>query len=70
MDVLIYHSNALTEKLESLVGEELDVFYYIFRCTLDIIYGRIKKFLNVYKIYIHSYGYNNFVTFFIVRWYA
>ncbi|XP_035727388.1 cytochrome P450 4C1-like [Vespa mandarinia] len=38
MDVFIYHSIALMEKLETFVGVELDIFDYVFRCTLDIIY--------------------------------
>ncbi|XP_046828219.1 cytochrome P450 4C1-like isoform X3 [Vespa crabro] len=38
MDVFINHSIALMEKLETFVGEELDIFDYAFRCTLNIIY--------------------------------
>ncbi|XP_047368008.1 cytochrome P450 4C1-like [Vespa velutina] len=38
MDVFVNHSIALMEKLETFVGEELDIFDYVFRCTLDIIY--------------------------------
>ncbi|XP_047367670.1 cytochrome P450 4C1-like [Vespa velutina] len=38
MDVFVYHSIALMEKIETFVEEELDVFDYVFRCTLDIIY--------------------------------
>ncbi|XP_035742763.1 cytochrome P450 4C1-like [Vespa mandarinia] len=38
MDVFVHHSIALTEKLETLVGGEIDIFGYVFRCTLDIIY--------------------------------
>ncbi|XP_046828154.1 cytochrome P450 4C1-like isoform X1 [Vespa crabro] len=38
IDVFINHSIALMEKLETFVGGELDIFEYVFRCTLDIIY--------------------------------
>ncbi|XP_047367681.1 cytochrome P450 4C1-like [Vespa velutina] len=38
MDVFVNHSIALMEKLETFVGEELDIFDYVFLCTLDIIY--------------------------------
>ncbi|XP_046828222.1 cytochrome P450 4C1-like [Vespa crabro] len=38
MDVFINHSIALTEKLETFNGEELDIFDSVLRCTLDIIY--------------------------------
>ncbi|XP_047368010.1 cytochrome P450 4C1-like [Vespa velutina] len=38
MDVYVNHSIALMEKLETFVGEELDIFDYVFRCTLDVIY--------------------------------
>ncbi|XP_046828259.1 cytochrome P450 4C1-like [Vespa crabro] len=38
IDVFINHSIALMEKLETFVGGELDIFDYVFRCTLDIIY--------------------------------
>ncbi|KAL2732090.1 cytochrome P450 4C1-like isoform X1 [Vespula squamosa] len=38
MDVLVKYSIVLIEKLETLVGEELDVQNYVLRCTLDIIY--------------------------------
>ncbi|XP_035727387.1 cytochrome P450 4C1-like [Vespa mandarinia] len=41
MDLFINYSIVLMKKLETSIGEELDVFHYIFRCTLDIIYGRI-----------------------------
>ncbi|XP_046828269.1 cytochrome P450 4C1-like [Vespa crabro] len=37
IDVFINYSIVLMKKLETSVGEELDVFHYIFRCTLDII---------------------------------
>ncbi|XP_035742764.1 cytochrome P450 4C1-like [Vespa mandarinia] len=38
MDVFVHHSIALMEKIDSIVEEELDIFDYVFRCTLDIIY--------------------------------
>ncbi|XP_047364502.1 cytochrome P450 4C1-like isoform X2 [Vespa velutina] len=38
MDVFVNHSIALMEKLETFVGEELEVFNYVLRYTLDIIY--------------------------------
>ncbi|XP_046832104.1 cytochrome P450 4C1-like isoform X2 [Vespa crabro] len=38
MDVFVNHSIALMEKLETFVGEELEVFDYVLRCTLNIIY--------------------------------
>ncbi|XP_046828153.1 cytochrome P450 4C1-like [Vespa crabro] len=38
IDVFINHSIVLMEKLETFVGGELDIFDYVFRCTLDIIY--------------------------------
>ncbi|XP_047368012.1 cytochrome P450 4C1-like [Vespa velutina] len=38
MDVFVHHSIALMEKIETFVEKELDVFDYVFRCTLDIIY--------------------------------
>nr|XP_050866027.1 cytochrome P450 4C1-like isoform X3 [Vespula vulgaris] len=41
MDVLVNHSITLIEKLESLIGKEIDVFHYVFRCTLDIIYDGV-----------------------------
>ncbi|XP_046828261.1 cytochrome P450 4C1-like [Vespa crabro] len=37
VDVFINYSIVLMKKLETSVGEELDVFHFIFRCTLDII---------------------------------
>ncbi|XP_046829944.1 cytochrome P450 4C1-like isoform X2 [Vespa crabro] len=41
MDVIVNHSAVLMEKLETLVGEEIDVCHYVFRCTLDIIYDSL-----------------------------
>ncbi|XP_035742921.1 cytochrome P450 4C1-like, partial [Vespa mandarinia] len=41
MDVIVNHSVVLMEKLETLVGEEIDVCHYVFRCTLDIIYDSL-----------------------------
>ncbi|XP_035723091.1 cytochrome P450 4C1-like [Vespa mandarinia] len=38
MDVFVNHSIALMEKLETFVGEELEVSDYVLRCTSDIIY--------------------------------
>ncbi|XP_047361038.1 cytochrome P450 4C1-like [Vespa velutina] len=41
VDVLVNHSVVLMEKLETLVGEEIDVCHYVFRCALDIIYDSL-----------------------------
>ncbi|XP_043682415.1 cytochrome P450 4C1-like isoform X1 [Vespula pensylvanica] len=50
-DVLVNHSIALIEKLETLIGEEVDIRHYVFRCTLDIVYDnmfntRINSLIN------------------------
>lgn len=55
MDVFVNHSVSLTKKLETLVEENADVFHYVSRSSLDIIYGKFLKFLKVYKIYILPY---------------
>lgn len=55
VNVMVYNSTVLMKKVESLVGEEIDIGHYASLCTLDIIYGNISKFLNVYKIHIHLY---------------
>lgn len=67
MDVLVNHSITLIEKLESLIGKEIDVFHYVFRCTLDIIYRKISKFLNVYKIYIYFYEFTIILLHFLSK---
>lgn len=41
MNVFNNHSINLMEKLDSLVGEDIDVGHYVYRCVLDIIYGII-----------------------------
>ncbi|XP_047367619.1 cytochrome P450 4c21-like isoform X1 [Vespa velutina] len=43
MDVFVNHFVALMEKLETLVGEGIDVCHYAFRCTLDIIYDCLHQ---------------------------
>ncbi|KAL2713217.1 cytochrome P450 4C1-like isoform X1 [Vespula squamosa] len=38
MNVFLNHSITLMEKLDSLVGKDIDVCHYVYRCALDIIY--------------------------------
>ncbi|XP_043490140.1 cytochrome P450 4C1-like [Polistes fuscatus] len=53
IDSIIKNSNRLATILETTNGENVDIMHYVHLCTLDIIYGKLMKFLNVSIICIN-----------------